>query len=109
MKHARNDPCHCGSGQKYKKCCLPKDEAEASQAKESPSAVSARAPLGAMPFVLAALGLAAALGVGFWRDLSAGLIVASAWALGMLIYLSVRQPPPPREGPDDPAALNFGR
>ena len=20
----RNDPCHCGSGKKYKKCCLPK-------------------------------------------------------------------------------------
>jgi len=19
----RNDPCHCGSGRKYKKCCLP--------------------------------------------------------------------------------------
>jgi tetratricopeptide (TPR) repeat protein len=23
----RNDPCPCGSGKKYKKCCLPKDEA----------------------------------------------------------------------------------
>jgi len=22
----RNDPCHCGSGKKYKKCCLSKDE-----------------------------------------------------------------------------------
>lgn len=27
MKVGRNDPCHCGSGQKYKKCCLAKDEA----------------------------------------------------------------------------------
>jgi hypothetical protein len=27
----RNDPCHCGSGKKYKKCCLAKDE-EARQA-----------------------------------------------------------------------------
>jgi hypothetical protein len=27
MKLGRNDPCHCGSGEKYKKCCLPKDEA----------------------------------------------------------------------------------
>jgi hypothetical protein len=25
----RNDPCHCGSGRKYKQCCLAKDEAEA--------------------------------------------------------------------------------
>ena len=26
-KPGRNDPCHCGSGNKYKKCCLGKDEA----------------------------------------------------------------------------------
>ncbi|MCC5890622.1 MAG: SEC-C domain-containing protein [Alkalibacterium sp.] len=25
-KLGRNDPCHCGSGKKYKKCCLVKDE-----------------------------------------------------------------------------------
>jgi tetratricopeptide (TPR) repeat protein len=27
QKLGRNDPCHCGSGNKYKKCCLSKDEA----------------------------------------------------------------------------------
>jgi len=26
MDIGRNDPCHCGSGKKYKKCCLEKDE-----------------------------------------------------------------------------------
>ena len=25
-KTGRNDPCPCGSGKKYKKCCLRKDE-----------------------------------------------------------------------------------
>lgn len=25
-KIGRNDPCHCGSGNKYKKCCLSKDQ-----------------------------------------------------------------------------------
>jgi tetratricopeptide (TPR) repeat protein len=25
-KVSRNDPCPCGSGKKYKRCCLPKDE-----------------------------------------------------------------------------------
>jgi tetratricopeptide (TPR) repeat protein len=25
-KPGRNDPCSCGSGKKYKKCCLPRDE-----------------------------------------------------------------------------------
>jgi hypothetical protein len=31
----RNEPCHCGSGLKYKQCCLDKDEAKvrAAQAK----------------------------------------------------------------------------
>ena len=27
MKVGRNHPCPCGSGKKYKKCCLPKDQA----------------------------------------------------------------------------------
>lgn len=27
-KVGRNDPCRCGSGSKYKRCCLPKDEAQ---------------------------------------------------------------------------------
>jgi tetratricopeptide (TPR) repeat protein len=27
-KPGRNDPCPCGSGKKYKKCCLAKDEAD---------------------------------------------------------------------------------
>jgi predicted metal-binding transcription factor (methanogenesis marker protein 9) len=25
MKVGRNDPCPCGSGKKYKKCCIAKD------------------------------------------------------------------------------------
>jgi hypothetical protein len=28
MKAGRNDPCPCGSGKKYKKCCLPRDQEE---------------------------------------------------------------------------------
>jgi hypothetical protein len=25
-RQGRNEPCHCGSGKKYKHCCLAKDE-----------------------------------------------------------------------------------
>jgi hypothetical protein len=32
MAPERNDPCPCGSGRKYKKCCLAKDEAEVASA-----------------------------------------------------------------------------
>lgn len=31
----RNDPCHCGSGKKYKKCCFQKDEADALEASKA--------------------------------------------------------------------------
>lgn len=35
MKVGRNDPCPCGSGQKYKKCCLGKDISAQRNIKES--------------------------------------------------------------------------
>src|SRR5689334_22141208 len=40
MRVGRNDPCPCGSGKKYKKCCLAKDRA----APESPLAPLPRTP-----------------------------------------------------------------
>ena len=30
----RNEPCSCGSGRKYKQCCLPKDDALAAAARK---------------------------------------------------------------------------
>jgi tetratricopeptide (TPR) repeat protein len=40
----RNDPCPCGSGKKYKRCCLDKDQAAASaKAEAERAAASARA------------------------------------------------------------------
>jgi len=44
----RNDPCHCGSGRKYKQCHLDKDEAtlRAARAKE---AAAASPPAGDAP------------------------------------------------------------
>ena len=42
-KIGRNDPCPCGSGQKYKRCCLPRDEAAARAAAERAAALAAEA------------------------------------------------------------------
>jgi len=39
MKLGRNDPCHCGSGRKYKKCCMEKDE-EAGRIRQQESALA---------------------------------------------------------------------
>ncbi|HEX5659364.1 MAG TPA: SEC-C metal-binding domain-containing protein [Polyangiales bacterium] len=48
MKLGRNDPCHCGSGQKYKKCHQAEDDAKKSaelqaQAAERAAAAAAAA------------------------------------------------------------------
>lgn len=37
----RNERCHCGSGRKYKQCCLEKDNAEASAARTKAAAEEA--------------------------------------------------------------------
>jgi methionyl aminopeptidase len=45
----RNEPCWCGSGRKYKHCCLAKDEAEASAARAQAAADAPAAPPEAVP------------------------------------------------------------
>ena len=39
----RNEPCHCGSGKKYKHCCLAKDE-EAERAERALQAAATQPP-----------------------------------------------------------------
>jgi SEC-C motif len=46
----RNEPCHCGSGRKYKHCCLEKDDGLASAAR------AAAAGEGAAQSAMAAAG-----------------------------------------------------
>jgi hypothetical protein len=41
----RNEPCHCGSGRKYKQCCLEKDEKAASAERAKAAAEAAAAPV----------------------------------------------------------------
>ena len=45
-KHqGRNEPCHCGSGKKYKHCCLAKDEeADRASREQEASAAEPTAP-----------------------------------------------------------------
>ena len=45
----RNQPCHCGSGRKYKHCCLEKDQAQAAAARAKASAEAAAQPPEAEP------------------------------------------------------------
>jgi hypothetical protein len=57
---SRNDPCHCGSGKKYKQCHLDKDEAAAREARAKEAAKEA--PVSAPAAADGAGGHAAAKG-----------------------------------------------
>ena len=108
MKISRNALCPCGSGKKYKHCHLGKPLPGEEAAFEHVGAASPSNKGTAL--VLGLVGTVAAIAVGVWQsDVSVGLGVAGAWALGTVLYLSVRNPPPPNENAGDPAALNFGR
>ncbi len=45
----RNDPCHCGSGKKYKRCCLGKDEEAEREARAEAAAEAAEKEAAAPP------------------------------------------------------------
>jgi tetratricopeptide (TPR) repeat protein len=44
IKIGRNDPCHCGSGQKYKRCCQEKDETAERTARAEVEAAKPKPP-----------------------------------------------------------------
>ncbi len=106
MKVSRNAPCPCGSGEKYKRCCLQKDEQESRL--EAPPPPIEEPSLPKIPLYLS-LGFVVlfALLFGFWKGIGTGLILGAAGLLGMLIYWGIRGAPAPREG-GDPAGLSFG-
>ena len=45
----RNEPCHCGSGRKYKHCCLEKDEKRAAAARAKAASKAAADTAAAAP------------------------------------------------------------
>ena len=50
----RNEPCHCGSGRKYKHCCLEKDNAEAAAERARTATETGEPSADASPGVTAA-------------------------------------------------------
>jgi hypothetical protein len=49
VRPGRNEPCHCGSGRKYKLCCLEKDNAALTAANARAAADAATRPAEAVP------------------------------------------------------------
>jgi hypothetical protein len=92
---SRNDPCPCGSGLKYKRCCLGK-----------PPPLRGRRLLWIALLVVIVLG--ATVTVSLFYGLKTGLGVGASLLLVGAILYAVRGSPPPsgRGGASD---INFGR
>lgn len=93
---SRNAPCPCGSGEKYKRCCLGVDQGPGLRIRKG-------------PLTLALVGLAVAIVLLFTHGTdTAGPVAVGAMlvAIGWAVFTD---PPPPKGGSGDPAGMNFGR
>lgn len=90
----RNDPCPCGSGKKYKRCCL-----------DSPASGFDRRTTIALTIGGIAVAIAGVLYATVGRDAAGlvaglGILGAGAWWLF--------SDPPSSKGTGDPGAISFG-
>ena len=128
-KTGRNEACPCGSGLKYKRCCLPADEAarpiarkgakraksRSDSAPEPATAPPAYEPLPQprwfrwVPAAMGAVGLPLAVWAAIAIGTGAALAIAGAAAFAAGAWYIFTDPPPPDDGDKNPAGLNFGR
>ena len=114
-KPGRNEKCHCGSGKKYKNCCLQKDleaEREKAQLPEETKFEENSAPKIATWKIFAAVtGLLTAIGLVLWLVLDFPRIAGTVWGCGMLVLIvfsAFRNEPTVRKVPGDAGNIDFG-
>ena len=112
LKH--NDPCHCGSGRRYRQCHLQADRAAAAvptRDEALPSSPAAPRPawVRAVPWVIGIAGGVAAGLVSQQGSKEAGVAVLIATAMAIAAFYIFGNPPAPKGDAKDPAAINFGR
>ena len=100
MTVARNAPCPCGSGKKYKRC-------HGADGAEEPSAVKKRVQK--LPLLIAVGGLNAGVIHAFTVGFDTGGLVAVGGVVAAIALSVFSDPPPPNANPGDPAGLGFGR
>ena len=95
MGQARNEPCACGSGRKYKQCCLGKPLPQERKRRKT------------MAAVIVALALAGAVVVGIFYGLKPGFFVGIGGLFAAGGYLIVADAAPSK-GRDGSSGINFG-
>ena len=114
-KLGRNERCHCGSGKKYKNCCMQKD-LEAEKAKEEadlePVYEENPAPRTATWKIFVAVTLAlTVIALVLWLALAMPRAAGAVWGCGMLVlvvYAAFRNEPTGRKDPGDAGNIDFG-
>ncbi len=120
-KLGRNEPCHCGSGRKYKNCHYNEDREKnrlppppvdaATTNNNKPKVVYTPPPTRNDAVVLLAVAgtiVAAAVGLAYAGYVNWGLAMGIGGLALLGVYIVLRDPPPPRDDPGNPAGLNFG-
>ncbi|OIP44277.1 MAG: hypothetical protein AUK47_01310 [Deltaproteobacteria bacterium CG2_30_63_29] len=104
MSHGRNEPCHCGSGKKYKQCC---------QGKPGDKAAKDGGPPGMSNGKLIGIGIALILliSAALWLAELARLaqILGAGMVLVLILGVAFRRPPSRRETPGDASGISFGK
>ncbi len=116
MKAKRNDKCPCGSGKKYKNCCLQKDLAEAQAVPETPETEEQYEENPAPSFAtwkifLITTAILATIWIVFWLAFDLPRVGGSIFGCGMLILIvlsAFRNPPTVRKRPGNAGNIDFG-
>ena len=95
MSVARNEPCPCGSGKKFKKCCLGDDQGQNLVRNQR-------------AMILGGILLAIAAVLYFFVGPDAGKLAAGFAVVAVAAYLILADPPASKGG-GSPGAINYGR
>ena len=111
----RNEKCHCGSGKKYKNCCMQKDlEAERNRVEQRTDEVYEEMPAPALPtwkIVVVVLAILIVISVLISFVLDMPKLGGSFLGVGVLIlvfFAAFRNVPTVRSEPGDAGNIDFG-
>ena len=117
MSYPRNSACPCGSGKKYKRCCIDNDNVDVSGTDIDGNGITEGVTGGVtggvtnnmkLPIIL---GVAAALitAITAWAvGPNEAFAAAAALTMGLFTYMALRNPPTSKGGTTGGAQINFG-
>lgn len=117
-KLKRNDPCHCGSGKKYKNCHLQADLETERLARRSNMSVeeveagnvtpvAAEIDFGKLGMMIGAFFVLGVI-LGFALNVNWGIGVGGGGIAVSCAWFFLREPPPPRTDKRNPGSIDFG-